>query len=442
VFAAFADSDPSIRRAAIDALRKIGPAHSDTIPTLTRALQDPDDEVRSDAARELGHLIRPDSGPPYAALLDYQRSAAKSTDPERGDRARRQGSTGALMFAPDAMKLAELSGNGKIAIWDRRMGERKLALDVPSQNVTTAALSNDFRLLAQGRDNGDIDLWDVETGKKLNSFRVHTDEVWCLAFTADGKALASGSYDGAIKVWDIDSGKERAYFSGHKFPVRSLLIAPDGKALISWAIGPTRVSWAKGLSPGGPGFEAVELRAWDLDSGRERAAFQIGKGITMPAVFMPSDQTLVSCAVEDQRLKVQRLKVTRLALDTGEALAVNELNFRNDPIPTWAGTVVVAVPFLLVREKSMLVRVPSLALAPDGKTLAVSSAETAAADGRASGKLTLWEVASGKQVATIDLGSTVAWSLAFAPDGKTVASRDASGTVQIWDVATGNKIGK
>jgi WD40 repeat protein len=83
-----------------------------------------------------------------------------------------------------------------------------------------------------------------------------------------------------------------------------------------------------------------------------------------------------------------------------------------------------------------------LALAPDGKTLALGTAHSAMTGGSMSGKLTFWELGTGKQVGKINLGSSVAASLAFAPEGKTLASRDASGTIQFWDVATGNNIGK
>jgi WD40 repeat protein len=72
--------------------------------------------------------------------------------------------------------------------------------------------------------------------------------------------------------------------------------------------------------------------------------------------------------------------------------------------------------------------VNEVAFSPDGKLLATASGDKTAR---------LWEVASGKALATLAGHENEVNAVAFSPDGKLVATASADGTTRLWEVSNG-----
>jgi len=95
-------------------------------------------------------------------------------------------------------------------------------------------------------------------------------------------------------------------------------------------------------------------------------------------------------------------------------------------------------PKLRATLKGHMDRVASVAFSPNGKTLASGSYD---------GTIKLWNVATGKEQATPKRHFTLVDRLAYSPDGKPLVSRILDGkpldlasyhtTIKLWDVATG-----
>jgi WD40 repeat protein len=71
-----------------------------------------------------------------------------------------------------------------------------------------------------------------------------------------------------------------------------------------------------------------------------------------------------------------------------------------------------------------------VAFAPDGATLAV---------GQQDGKITLWDVATGRHQSTLCGHSDFVASLSFAPDGRALASSGGDRVLRIWDMPSGRE---
>ncbi len=150
---------------------------------------------------------------------------------------------------------------------------------------------------------------------------------------------------------------------------------------------------------------AIEL--WDAARGEKVRQWETPEGCIATLVFSPNGQLLASGGIHDSTVR---------AWDVATGKKVREL----EGLPNG---------------------VSSLTFAPDGKILA--------AGGYGTEGVYLWEIATGKPMAPL-VGAAVPVQningqrspfleysyVAFAPDGKTLASGHVYGLVRIWDMAT------
>jgi WD40 repeat protein len=282
--------------------------------------------------------------------------------------------------------------------------------------VRAVTVSPDGKTLASGGNDQTIRLWDLATGKPRATLKGHTAGVRALAFSPDGRLLASATagFDQAgkqaraeVKLWDAAAGKLRANLKWSAGPGHCLAFSPDGKLV---AVGGSALD-AEGTTRG-----AIWL--WEVSTGKQRPVLKqpVG-GDVVGVAFTPDGKTLVAAS---RRKGLHLWDVSR-----GTPIG----NFIN-------------------LERTVY----CLALSPDGKTAAVGLGGRDEMNQSARpGEVVLWDLAGGKTRTVLGPQAGSVWCVAFAPDGRAVASGTADdqsepggpprGETYLWDAATGRELG-
>jgi WD40 repeat protein len=112
-----------------------------------------------------------------------------------------------LAFFPEGDRLAYVSQENRVVVWNVRENRQETLIGEPNDfNAPHIALSDDGRWLAGLEQPGQVVIWDVPAGKKLLLLSNERRDVWSMDWSPPGTEprLAVGLADGQAFIWDLN----------------------------------------------------------------------------------------------------------------------------------------------------------------------------------------------------------------------------------------------
>jgi WD40 repeat protein len=365
----------------------------------------------------------------------------------------------AFGIAPDGQTIAKGNRDGSVEVVDVSTGERRILQGRHTSSVQGVGFSPDGSTLVTTGDDRDVIVWDLGVGAIREILHGHAGRAFGPAFDRSGEAAFTVGLDGRVIAWDLTGERRigrrfdyadpstfdgdadlvttgtadgsRFAFSGGNG--RVVVQAPGTSAPVweedPWtdeqfqqivagdqAFGPfdTDLVTSLAFSPDADVLAVSgqhrQVVTYDVGTGRELARWNASEMAWVNSVAFAPGGSLVT-ANDDGR-------VVYWDPITGELLHVLQVTgFQPDP-EAFSGAVAKALP------------------SPDGSTLAVVT----------------YEIGGSQKLAAIDAGSgNVLWDgvepdrfnsvVAWSPDARLIATGGwQSGKLNLWDAATGRRV--
>ncbi len=306
--------------------------------------------------------------------------------------------------------------------------------------ILSLAFTPDGRTIAAtGSREPIIRRWDVASGREVSPQAGHRSGILTLAASpADGTVFTGGS-DHTIRQWDPATGRELGVIGSFPHQVSKLAIAPDGQTLLV----------GEGDRDGNSTAGGYRLLLWSIPERREirrfpRVAPLAGSYFVNHAVFSPDGTKVASdlrvfdtasgkvlATFRDRKFASDQLATFTpifFSQDGRQVITTEPEGARIWDVATnkelrWAIRSKFQVDGVAMGGLMARTLMPAV-LSQDGRFLATSGTYNfnGWAMERFDPAIRIWDLAAGREVATLEGHNGPVGELAFSPDGRLLAS--------------------
>lgn len=327
-----------------------------------------------------------------------------------------------VAYSPDNATIISAAEDGSIIVWDIDSGDELRYLGGIDRSIQelSVAVTHDGRRALAGSSNGRLTIWDITNEAVENYYEGHLDYVNSVDLSPNGEHAATASSDGSIIIWDVISSEILHTLEGHTQAVNRAIYSPDGAFIAS-------------------GGDDGHILIWDTTSDD---AISVVKDIEVGSPVSDMKYTgdglkLVVATYEGQPLLIDVADGQIIQEYEGHARRVLSIAVSPDgrTMATGAADGTIFVWDIETGERLQrythhpdegvgVSRILSLDYSPNGHMLLFGSLD---------GELSLWHLETNN-IIVLEHGERGIWSVDFSPDGRFAVSGLADGTLTLWDV--------
>jgi WD40 repeat protein len=327
----------------------------------------------------------------------------------------------AIAFSRDGARVLTVSTDRTARVWDATTGAEIAVISQP--DLRQAAIAADGARVVTTSPTA-VKVWRAADPELVVALPGHSTIAIGAAFSTDGKWIATEDRRQVVRLWDRRTGTVVRAHAEHD-------LGPDEtEAVFGLLLHHQRKLPA--IDPGGTQIVAPvgkDVAVWSIDGGARVATLTGHTALVSSARFSRDGEFLVTAA-QDGTAIVWDAR-TRRPLQT---LAAGGTLWYAEASPDGTRVITVGSAGLVLWDWRSASRVREHGAGDDLQSGAFSADGRRIAAAGGGGRVGVWSVADGGQVATIDTGSRNVRAVRFVGN-ELVATTAGDGLTRVWDVA-------